>query len=732
MPTMGSRAIQAHRRALIQAAKFAIRDVFDAIVELVTNADDRYQILDREGLIEIEIEHKRGKNPSILKVRDHADGMDADTMDKKLSILGGRESGMEAGAMVRGTHSRGAKDVAALGNVVFESIASDMKYHKCEITPFFDFVPFESQKLTPEIRRSIGILEGTGTLVTIHLEKTQRIPLYENLKKQIEHLVSLRGILGDKRRKLVLRDKSHKDGEILSAPHINGKDRLKESLDIPSYPQARAKLIICRAGDPFEREPERFRLGGIRIESKRAIHQATLFDPGLETDNHALWFFGRLICPYIDDLCIQFDERFEARLPPEELNPTYPLDPSRRSGLNREHPFVRALYAEALIRLRPLVEEERKREEHERARIESNETRKRLNALEKAAIEFMQSFDDVDQTARDQDGKSPDSSFMEKGYSLSPPYIQMIVGQSQVFWLNVRQDTFPELDTSSTVQIECLSNELVSDKRYCGLEPHPVRQGVLRALWKVKAISATPTTGIKVRVGPIIAESIIEVLSSEAEKYSHITKLEFSRKHYNISTEKSRKKIRILAPISLVEKPTSVCIEIDSQEFEISGQQVLSPNERLCVSLCDLTVKSTGKEASARITAKLDNVQATADIASIEPMGADLSIRLEDIDLGNQRYRWRQNVLEIAARHPSLRRYLGDKQAGFPGQESKHFRVLIAEVVADAVCSLVVRRSVQNSPEDFEDADWDAYYSLYSKYLTEFLPLAHKLQCPEA
>jgi len=55
-----TRAVQAHRRALMQSAKFAIRDLYDAIVELVTNSDDRYQILDTDGVIEIEIERRRG------------------------------------------------------------------------------------------------------------------------------------------------------------------------------------------------------------------------------------------------------------------------------------------------------------------------------------------------------------------------------------------------------------------------------------------------------------------------------------------------------------------------------------------------------------------------------------------------------------------------------------------------------------------------------------------------
>jgi hypothetical protein len=48
--------IEADTRTLMQGAKHAITDVFDAIAELVTNADDRYQILNVSGRIEIEVE----------------------------------------------------------------------------------------------------------------------------------------------------------------------------------------------------------------------------------------------------------------------------------------------------------------------------------------------------------------------------------------------------------------------------------------------------------------------------------------------------------------------------------------------------------------------------------------------------------------------------------------------------------------------------------------------------
>ncbi len=130
------------------------------------------------------------------------------------------------------------------------------------------------------------------------------------------------------------------------------------------------------------------------------------------------------------------------------------------------------------------------------------------------------------------------------------------------------------------------------------------------------------------------------------------------------------------------------------------------------------------------LTATVGDAKATSEIVSVLPAGFGIKIKLKDIDLGNQRYRWRQNVLEIAARHQSLARYLGDKAHGFPGQDSTHFRLLLAEIVSDALCAQMLSRDIQNAPEDYEDADWDLFYAEYSKLMTSFLPIAHEVQCP--
>jgi hypothetical protein len=730
--TKTSKDLRASRRTIMQGAKMAIRDIYDALAELITNADDRYQVLGRSGRIEIEVERRRGSRPSIMRVRDFADGMTAKTMDDKLSELGGRVSGLERGLAVRGTNSRGAKDVAALGHVTFESIAADGQFHRCAISPFMKFTLHPSKPETPAIRKVLGISSGTGTIVTIEVDSANKIPQHDNLLSHLERLVSLRDIISDPDREIVLRDVGTGRTEQLVLPSVDGHDRVKETIDIPGYPGVTAKLVIKRAKVPFENQRHRFRQGGIVIKSRHAVHEATLFDAGLEKNPHARWFYGRLVRPYIDQLSNASDERFAKGKEATADNPMPIVDP-RRTGLTRGHPFVKALFGEALKRLRPLVEEERLQEERTRATIESRKTRQRLNALERAALKFMEEFSDDEDISREPEEAQAGSQFRKHGCSLSPPFSQIIEGHSRRFWLNVHQATFPELQVGDTVEVQCLSTEIEADRRFCSLEEHPLREGVLRARWNVTAKKATPATGLKVRVRSIVAEASIEVLKTEADRYAHISALCFQRKRYRIKAGAKRKKIRILAPLSLVPAPQKLVLDESGlgKNFSVHGDPTIAPVPRLGIAVCELHLKAGAAEARGKLVARLGAEEARTEVQSVLPAGAGLKIKLEDIDLANQRSIWRQNVLEIAARHPSLRRYLGDKAVGYPGQESKHFRLLLAEIVSDAVCARMVSREIQECPEDWEEGDWDMYYAAYSKYMTRFLPIAHKLQCPE-
>ncbi len=724
--------LQVTRRTVMQNAKLAIRDVFDVIVELVTNADDRYQVLGKNGRVEIEIKRHRGR-PSVLRVRDFADGMTSEEMELKLARMGDRVSGMEKGHFVRGTNSRGAKDIAALGNVTFESIGSDKKLHTCRITKYFSFELDKPCPATKDKRTRLGIPFGTGTVVTISLEPSHAIPNHRDLLKKVACLVPLRDIITQNRTKLLVSDLQQQREDKIVLPPISGNCRVVEKFEIPGYSGMLARLKIYRAKRQFEHVNPRFRLGGILIKSQHAIHEATLFDSTLESDPCAAWFYGRLECEAIDILWNDFDNRFSEQLPALESNPFPIVDPSRRSGLTRAHPAVNALYKEALKRLRPLVEEERQREQREQSHVESRETRKRLDALENAANQFIEQNSEEEDVSRETDNREPGSRFRKRGYALNPPFAQMIVGQSRLCTLSVLQEAFPEIEAGDPVQIECLTSELQVDRYVATLEPHPTQEGVLRSTWSIKALAKTIATGVRARVGPISAESVIEVLYSEAERFSELNCLEFQSKRYRVRTN-TRKRIRLLAPSDIVRNEGGKFdLELKGTGYEYSGSTELRINRILDVAIADLRVSASRDDLEpGRLIARLGPHSAETEIMAALPEGTGITIKLEDVDHGAYRYRWKKNVLEIAARHRSLSRYLGPKSDQFPGQEERQFRVLLAEIVSDAVCSQVLRHNIETNAADYQDADWDQYYAEFSEYMAKFLPRAHELVVPDA
>jgi HSP90 family molecular chaperone len=71
----------------------AIHDLFDALVELITNPDDSYHRLFMKHLIEqdggpITIDYCAAKEKPFIAIRDHAQGMSLDEMAKKLGDVG--------------------------------------------------------------------------------------------------------------------------------------------------------------------------------------------------------------------------------------------------------------------------------------------------------------------------------------------------------------------------------------------------------------------------------------------------------------------------------------------------------------------------------------------------------------------------------------------------------------------------------------------------------------------
>lgn len=723
-----------NRRYFQQNAQMAVHDISDALVELATNCDDAYERVGTGGRIDIEVERRRKGVATVLRVRDFAGGLRHEEMVHKLGGLGDRHhSGLAAGADVRGTNSRGAKDVSALGPVTFESITADGNLARCGITPDGYFDQWPEQRATKSVRDKLGIPKGTGTVVTIEIDPAHQVPQHETLERRLAHLVPLRDILADPRREVYLHDLTQGRVDRVQYHAPEGVERISETIKIPGYPDAQAKLVIKRAKKPLENRGK-FREGGILVKSRKAVHEATLFAPELDTDPHAARFFGRVRCEYIDELWNEWDARKERGLSPDPKNPILILDPSRQGGLRRDHPFFEALKQEVLKRLRPLVEEERKNEAAQRADVENKETRRKLNELEKLATRFMNENQDDNDDDRDNPTNDDALGKGTKDYVLSPPYAQIILGRPRRFYLTINQEKHPELAVGSMVQIQCETDEISTDRVSCPLEVHPTRDGLLRCVWAITGQRVTKASGVVACVGSIVGSAAVEVLASERDIYSSVVTLQFWRKRYRLRAGAPRT-IRLLAPCpGIVSQPTVVRLSCADRSMVISGDRTLYPRRNLGIAECKISVTAGDSDHKAILVAEIDGHRAETELISEPPEGDAIRIEIKDVDYKDQRSRWEKggNKLIIAARHPSIRRYLGPAVQDFPGQDRIEFQVLLAEIVAYAVCEKVLTRNVRQNPDEYRDADLDTYLSSRDALVTKFLPVAHNSQVPES
>ncbi len=298
------------------------------------------------------------------------------------------------------------------------------------------------------------------------------------------------------------------------------------------------------------------------------------------------------------------------------------------------------------------------------------------------------------------------------------------------FTFTLMREAYPEFEVGSGVSIETLSNAIHSDTSVGLLEPHPTREAVLRMRFKITARAVSLATGVRVRLNGILADSPIEVLATEADKYRDVASFTFERRRYSGVCGTKRKKLRLLAPLSQCAEATRVELKSDSKGLTVPSIVTLIPQPALGIAIAQFVVQLPERPLTTTVYAAALDLEVMAEIRAEPNPGAALKISIEDIDLGNQRYRMRNNVIEIAAKHPSLRRYLGSKTDNFPGQDAQHFRVLIAEIVADAVCADIVSRSMDANPDEYANADWDRFYAEYSEYMTKFLPIAHRIVLP--
>jgi len=718
------------------------------LVELITNSDDSYRGLEEEGKqvsgqIRLEIERRYKGQPSTVRVKDRAAGMNREEMYKNLGELGARTSGFEKGKPRRGLHGRGARDVAAFGTVHFESI-KDGEYNHLIIYPSlkcrFTGPP---QKPTSEIRKRLGIPRGNGTVVTIKVADRFRIPRHETLVRDFSRYYSLRDLFCNPCREATLVDSNtgksdrlvyrYPEGEV-----VFGEDEEDGDLVIPGYPTATAHLVIRKHESPFEEENLPLR-EGILVKSAAAIHDCTYFD--LESERFAWRFSGELRCDFIDQLVRDYDDREEAHAEaahPED-NPMRLLDPFR-DGLILEHPFAQALRKKGKQVLQQFIDELKAAEHPPEREVTDEDLERRLRQLSRKISRLFE------RKVRELEEEMPPGlthrGMIEDlgiGLHIIPAGEYAItVNEPKTFSVIVKD--YEPLDESLPVSVTSSHPEDVIVRVSPVLLQRFSEDGrVGRTTFTVESSKAGAEAVIGARYSGY--EELLLVKVGEAPPPPKLPHgLSFEKPLYHLRINKAKTLLLRLRGVAGLDG--EIIAEIVSDHAEVvvkgGGRCRLHPSEIPEVLTGRIRIQGRQLKARATITARVEGFEPAETRVVVEerPPVSGLKLRFKPVeeDFGAVRYKWDTEdpyFLKIAARDPSIRRYLGEPtEDRYPGVGSALYHAVLAEVIAEALAFRLLEIHFRRDGQgmlDYTSADFH-----YHRHFSEFLTIAHNDLVAEA
>lgn len=711
--------VQYGARSFHQDASLAMRsDIVRALIETITNSDDAYG--EDKGKIRIEVEHRRG--PWTVITRDRARGMSAQRMKEAIEGLGGRTSGFEEGRDVRGNLGRGAKDLAAFGRVIFESICEG-RYSRMILEETGETRLAEASAST-EIRDRLGIPRGNGTVVTMEIRENIRCPRHSRLREKLATHFQLRDILADPRREVILVDANRDTSEVLRYAYPTLQEVFSDELEIDGYPDASAVLTIYRNPERYDDAPSNHgRPGGILIKGRRAIYENTYF--AFENNPHAGWFSGKVECRYIDRLAAEYDERFLARIPQDAAN-NVPIITRSRDGLEHNHPFYKALADAVEGPLSRLIAEEEEKARGEGAH-ETARTRRLLDALGRDLARLI----DEDLRDVDDDGLPPNigDGTTIPALRIVPEQVVAYMGEDKVLTVQARADLGV---TQLVTEIEPGGVVELVDGPNVELRPHRKRKDLLVGHVRIRPLVADEETLVTVSAGTHAAMALVETRPEARVIQVEVVPpedLQFERDSYRVTW--TRKKIlKLIAPVEVVDEQGKDLRVTSSDKgvVVLGGGTVLEFDDELEYYVATVQIEARTLGARGNLRAVLgDKVATCTVVVTRDEEAPNLHIRFADEEAGNSRAVLVQEnndqVLKIMGRHPAISRYLGPAPE-FPNQEMPVVQAMLAEILAGEATRMVMERKYPLGGAD--DLDAAAMYAEHLRYMRKYLTRCHR------
>jgi len=500
----GSRKLQYADRVALQQADQAIRkDVLRALVEVITNCNDSYSRLEQAGQTvdgEIIIDVHRKHQNSVIRVRDHAEGMTDSRMDKVVGTYGEATSGLKEDKHVRGMWGRGMKDsIFGLGHGHVYSFRGAY-FYSCSLLIKNGVPTFKLNDpawANASLREEYQTPQGNGTIIEIIVSRDDvKVPQYDNLRNYLQRHFELRPIMSAPQRRIILRDIASagkiRHEHVLSYKSPKGEKVLDEEIAVEGYPVS-ARLEVFRSAIQLSTRGEEgdYADGGLLVVSKGTIISLTMLK--FENDPYAGYFYGSIQCDHLHDL-MKNDE---------------PVLTATRDGINWTHPFAKALKLTVESKLEPLIQAERKHALHD----EQTKLDKRLRQKIDQALHELNSIALMELSEKREGGAHRQIELPPSGIGFIPERVYIQTGQTLHLPLYVRLDE--DMRLGATVTVISNSPEVMVLTQQVALQSHKNDPTIGQARVRVEGRQVGGEATITAYLGRHRAQALVQVRSKK-------------------------------------------------------------------------------------------------------------------------------------------------------------------------------------------------------------------------
>ncbi len=682
--------MKVHPRHTIRRIKTGVQgDVIRALVELITNADDSYIRMEAKEKIEegrIEIIYKKSGNLGYFEVRDHAEGMSIDDLYDNFHEYGAPTSGMKMVGKVRGYFGQGATD--ALAGMIDGKICTfkNSDFATCKLyidhsngkdEPTYEIS--DPITATQELRDSYKIY-GNGTIASFIADpkKTGRVPRFNTIQGEISNYYSLRKIMANPKRKVILKELDTKEYRKLGYLNPKGHEILSEifNIDYEKYGKFPIYISISRAERELIQTGDDRNGGLLIIDEEGTIHGISLFR--YENEPLAAHFFGE----------VKIDRFREKLLLNEE-----PVITEERSGLQENHPFCELLIPEIEKRLSIVVEKERTRKQNEEQSKSDPEEASRY----RKAFSILNEIAEIEAKPATYLGERIDDKIEEPpgGFCIYPSSAQITIGKRYRFELRINtklvQCNAPIKITSNHSKVNIITPEIELSQEN-GNE-------IVRKFITVEGSEPNIEAFIQAKTDSKISKARVYILPEKDLLLSE--GMAFQPETITAQPNKVRK-VNLLVYVKMIESGSQVQISCDNEAVHVSKEYVivndLDANRH--IATYELEVWGEGEGQEAVIEATYENYLALLQIKirskeeskkGKKGMFNEPEYNYDPAPLQRTSYSNETGKVIIYMKFPTVAHYLGPNRQ-FRKEISS--QVFIADIVAEKCFYEIAKKGV--------------------------------------